>query len=560
MAISANSKTIYYLIALLKEYGLKYIVASPGMQNSKFNAMVQEDKSFQCYSVVDERSAGYFAIGISNETQQPVAITCTGATASRNYLSAMTEAYYRQIPIIAITFFNYNHNDYNLSPQYVDRSLTQNDCKYISVNLPRIFDIHDKQKVLTLINTALFYAFFKKLPIHINCPSSFEYKDDSEEFPKDIWKPRYYHIPDDTLKAELKSKNFAVFIGSHRKFSEKEIVAISKFVQSYDAPVICDHTSNYIGNNKLLIPTITSNLEKTDFPEVIIDIGEISGEYSNSALFANSEIWRVSKDFKVRSNKPLKKFFDCDEESFFTLLNNNKKNVRGYYTYLKEKIDSLKEEELPLCNAFICKNLAKHIPNNSSLHLSILNALRSMNYFELDNSINVSCNVGGFGIDGPLSTTIGQSMANPNKKTFAIIGDLAFFYDMNALGLRHIGKNLRLIIVNNNRGEEFRINPLLEANLGEKTDVLIAAAGHYRSGAKAWAISCGFEYLEANSKDEFLNLIQDFCMKEYNKPVLFEVKTSNSDEKNGISILTKKKIKEIKKETLTDKIKKILKV
>ncbi|MBQ7126339.1 hypothetical protein IJO12_04565, partial [bacterium] len=109
LSISSNDKTIYYLISMLKAYGIKNIVASPGMQNSKFNAVVQEDDFFSCYSVVDERSAAYFATGISYETTQSVVITCTGATASRNYLSALTEAYYRKIPIIAITFYNSAH-------------------------------------------------------------------------------------------------------------------------------------------------------------------------------------------------------------------------------------------------------------------------------------------------------------------------------------------------------------------------------------------------------------------------------------------------------------------
>ena len=87
-----NFSTLHYIIATLKNYDIKHIVASPGTQNSSFNIQVQDDTDFKCYSVVDERSAAYVALGISQEINNPVVITCTGATAARNYISAMTEA------------------------------------------------------------------------------------------------------------------------------------------------------------------------------------------------------------------------------------------------------------------------------------------------------------------------------------------------------------------------------------------------------------------------------------------------------------------------------------
>ena len=123
-----DDKTTQYLIAMLKAYKINKIVASPGMQNAGFNLIVQDNSFFECHSVIDERSAAYVASGMAYETNEPVVITCTGATASRNYLSAMTEAYYRKLPIIAITFTHYG-NKFNLEPQYVDRSIIQNDIK-----------------------------------------------------------------------------------------------------------------------------------------------------------------------------------------------------------------------------------------------------------------------------------------------------------------------------------------------------------------------------------------------------------------------------------------------
>lgn len=552
-SISGNDKTIYYLISMLKAYGIKNIVASPGMQNSKFNAVVQEDDFFSCYSVVDERSAAYFATGISYETTQSVVITCTGATASRNYLSALTEAYYRKIPIIAITFYNSAHNDFNLSPQYVDRKSIQNDISYISVNLPKISEASDKEMVLTMLNVALFEAVYKNCPVHINCPSSFIYDDVFKvKLPTDIWTTKYYEDEFSELKSELCDKRFAVFVGAHHKFKEKEQCALSEFAKSYDIPVLCDHTSNYHGVNKVLISQFVSRIERTDFPELMIDIGEICGEYAFYGLFEKSKLWRISEDgvFKCRRSKPVENFFNCKESYFFELLKSNNTVRDGYYSSIKANLGCELELDLPLSNVFVCSQLAKYIPNNSSLHLAILNSLRSMNYFNLDESIDVNCNVGGFGIDGPVSTIIGQSVANPDKKCFGVIGDLAFFYDMNALGLRHLGDNLRLIIINNNRGEEFRLNQLLEKSLCNKTDKLIAAAGHYKKGVEDWAKSCGFTYLKATTKDEFSAQIESFCSKDYKAPVLFEVFTTNEDEQLGLRRIKKKPTKNVIKNVI----------
>ena len=128
--------TLHYVLAVLKAYKIKYLVGSPGSQNSTFNYLVQEDPQFKCYSVVDERSAVYVACGIAAESQEPVVVTCTGATSARNYDSGLTEAYYSEIPIIALTFYNPYSNQFSMSPQYTDRSVSSNDIKAISVHLP----------------------------------------------------------------------------------------------------------------------------------------------------------------------------------------------------------------------------------------------------------------------------------------------------------------------------------------------------------------------------------------------------------------------------------------
>lgn len=540
--MKSNFNTVHYLIALLKAFGVKNIVSSPGMQNSFFNATVQEDKDFRCFSVIDERSAAYVATGIYFETCEPVVISCTGATAARNYMSALTEAYYRRIPIIAITFFNPTSNKYNLSPQFTDRSVSQNDIKYLSVELPLIKTDEDIVKTITFLNVALIEAFHQRKVVHINCPANLDFGNLRKDLPTNIWKTDYYSKDFDDVVQALENTDFAVFIGSHERFSKEEEIAISEFAESWNIPVFCDHTSQYHGSNKILISkafAMVRNLRNK--PKLLIDIGKISGEYIYTNVFKEARVWRVSSDgiYAGRSSRPLTKIFACTEKYFFEKLKNTKCKKSDYYTKIEESIKNIKYPELPLCTALVCQNLAKFMPKNSSLHLAILNSLRNMNFFDLDSSISVNCNVGGFGIDGPVSTLVGQSLVDPNKKCFGVIGDLAFFYDMNAIGQRDIKNNLRIIIVNNNKGVEFRIGDELENLLENKTDILIAAGGHNKGGAIGWAKSCGFEYLQANTIDDFVKQIDYFCNGSFDKPVLFEVFTSTKDERDGLHLMWK---------------------
>lgn len=535
-----NFNTVHYLIALLKAYGIKNIVSSPGIQNSFFNATVQNDKDFKCFSVIDERSAAYMATGIAFEENKPVVITCTGATASRNYVSALTEAYYRKIPIISITFFNPISNKFNLEPQFVDRSVSQNDIKYLSVELPMINKQEDITKCIVFLNAALSQAFYQNKPVHINCPANLDFKNLRKDLPTNIWKTNYYSENFEEVSKELENKDFAILIGSHKKFSKEEEIAISNFAESWNIPVLCDHTSQYHGKNKIYITQAFAMVRNlTQKPNLIIDIGDICGDYNYKSLFKKTKIWRINEEgfYQGRSNNPLTKIFACSEKMFFNTLINKQYTKSDYYTKIKHSIENIKYPELPLSTTYICQKLTQIIPNNSSLHLAILNSLRNMNFFKLDSSITVNCNVGGFGIDGAVSTIVGQSLANPKRKCFALIGDLAFFYDMNAIGQRDIKNNLRIIIINNNKGIEFRIGEELENLLHDNTDILIAAGGHNKGGAKGWAEACGFEYLSANTKEAFDNQINTFCNGNFKKPVLFEIFTNTKDEQTGIKLM-----------------------
>ena len=130
-------------------------------------------------------------------------------------------------------------------------------------------------------------------------------------------------------------------------------------------------------------------------------------------------------------------------------------------------------------------------------------------------------------------------MGNAQKTVFCMIGDLAFFYDLNSLGNRHIRNNIRILLINNGKGTEFRNYNHFGAQFGDSADAYIAAAGHY--GAKSrdlirhFAADLGFEYLSAENKEEYLAQLDHFVTtKEVRKPMIFEVFTDSEDESNAL--------------------------
>lgn len=539
-----DDKNAQVVLSLLKKFGIKKIVISPGTTNVPISRSVQNDSYFEVYSVVDERSAAYFATGLSFASKEPVVISCTGATASRNYLSALTEAFYSNIPIIALTSQHHTPDYGDLAPQVTDRTVSQNDVKRYAALLPVVKDQDDLKQCLFQVNKALNIATTRGGgPVHINLPVSPEYSFTTKKLP-DYQKIDFYageNIEARKMSRELKGKKIGIFIGSHGIFDEVTIKSINSFVKKTGATVFYDHTSNYTGNNRVLTSQIADLLQTSNIPDIIIDMGSISGDYSASRLFKGVETWRISENGEFHNRQgivKLRKVFDCSEDFFFKTFARELSGVssNSYYSEISKSTKNIQIPTMPLSNTYISHHLSENIPKNSLLHMSILNSLRNMDFFELDRSIASSCNVGGFGIDGPLSTLIGQSMANREKLSFGLVGDLAFFYDMNALGIRGIGKNVRILMVNNANGVEFRLNKRLESQWGSDTDNFISAAGHNGS-AKAWAESRGFKYISASDKNSFKNQISEFCSDDvnyFNAPVLFEVFTEVEDEQQAL--------------------------
>ena len=181
-------------------------------------------------------------------------------------------------------------------------------------------------------------------------------------------------------------------------------------------------------------------------------------------------------------------------------------------TYLQQWRDEVariegKVPDLPFSSIWVARESAGMVPEGSVVHFGILNSLRAWNLAPTPANCKGFCNTGGLGIDGCVSSLIGSSLALPDALHFGIVGDLAFFYDLNSLGNRHIGSNLRVMLVNNGCGTEFKMYSHTAFQFGEEADGFMAAAGHYgarsRDLVKGYATALGFEYLSAAGKDDF---------------------------------------------------------
>lgn len=555
------------LIALLKKHGIKKVVASPGTTNSRFVASIQSDAWFEIYSSVDERSAAYMACGMAAESGEAVVLSCTGATASRNYAPGLTEAYYRQLPVLAVTSTQHTGKVGNYVPQVIDRSLQMKDMVKLSVNCPTIHDAEDEWAATVSLNEALLEL--RKDgggPVHINLTTYYSTDFSITEIP-DVRMIQRFTYGD--LLPDIHGGKVGIVVGSHVLWSEELIQAAERFCDKYQAVIFVDHTSGYKGKYHAMANLVTAQTgyqADCSILDLGIHIGGVSGAYQSLRM---KKVWRVNPDGVVRDTyRHLTGVFEMREEDFFSAYANKNVEVGESGSGLLEawnreeaELYGRIPEELPFSNPWVAKVTADKIPENAVLHLGILSSLRSWNFFHTKDSVHGYSNVGGFGIDGGMSSMLGASLVSPNKLFFGSFGDLAFFYDMNALGNRHIGRNIRIILINNGKGTEFR-NYNHPANIiGEDTNVFISAAGHFgnmsKSLVKHYAEDLGFEYMAASSKEEYLSHLDRFTTSEMiEKPMLIEVFTTSEEESDALKIMNT--LKSTPRESLRQKAKDVL--
>ena len=503
-------KNVQILIAVLKANGIKKVIVSPGTTNISFVVSLVNDGGFEIYSAVDERGAAYIACGLSSESGEPVVITCTGSTASRNYYPALTEAFHRKLPILAVTASQDLIRCGNLSPQFIDRTIQPLDSVRMSVQVPIVRNSEDDYDATLKINKAVLELFrHGGGPVHINLASSYctDFSTNDLSSIRIINRITYGN----TFPSIGNREHIAIVVGNHQNFSKELTDAVDRFCETYNAIVITDHSSHYWGKYRVL-PTIVSCQEmyksKLMDIDLMIHIGEEHGDYYTEWALHPKEVWRISEDGEIRDTfKKLTKVFEMSELQFFLHYGDNSSSRdlnNSYYNEFKQEMIDIYSciPELPFSNIWIAQQTIPLIPKNSCLELGVSNTMRSWTFFDFESEIYTLANTGCRGIDGAIPTLLGMSLAKPELIHFAVMGDLTFFYSFNVLGNRHVGKNLRILLINNGSGSEFNLYPNRAYKIYDgdhkKINEFIGAGEHTGARSKFlvkhYAEDLGFKY------------------------------------------------------------------
>ena len=547
-------KNVSILIAQLKKHNISRIVISAGTRHIPFVFSVEKDKFFTTYSIVDERSASFFALGLIEKLHEPVAIVCTSGTAACNYVSAVNEAYYQKLPLVVLTADRNNYYTNQQEEQMVMQPGLYGKAVLKSVTLPIVRDEKDEWYCGRLVNEALLELNHRNPgPVHINFQVEDNYplqggilsfSSSSYVETKKITRLSLASRMSEweNKVKELLGKRVLIIYGQHFPATEEELEQINRFSHLFNCVFSVDLLSNLVCDKSLFTYNITPLLSNDELKKILPDIVITMNGHTVSTLKArlkefskHFEHWNVSLDgeisdpFKVQSD-----IIECNNLMFFKKFSdyaekiNLSKNMDEYYQCWQEVVTANMETtdayscKLEFSEPYVIQKLMSKIPQGSNLHLANSNTVRIANSFRVHSSIEVSCNRGTHGIDGSMSAFIGQSTVCEGK-SFLIIGDLSFFYDMNAFWNRYVSNNVRILVCNNSGGGIFHSGYYKKGPEFNNIDEHIAA-GHSMQ-VKHWAEANNFIYFAARNENEYQKALA-CMMEESTRPVLVEAFTN----------------------------------
>lgn len=534
----SEKRNVRQLLSLLKAHNISHFVVSPGSRHIPIVISMEADPFFNLYSVVDERSASFFAIGLMQRFKRPVGIICTSGTASANYCSAINECIYQELPLLVLTA----DREECLRDQHEDQMIRQSTmytpiAKMVA-NLPLVKDEKDAWFNNRLINEALLELTHRGCgPVQINIPIP-DHMDrfDVQELPSERKIIRYdLESADWRITADyLKGKRIIIVCGEGYTLTEGQRTSIDHFCNKFDAIVLCDKMSNCHVRNSIenAFPTLRA-LNKLDINELAPDIViSIRANYSFNPEFKEfmkrakshkSENWFVHPSGRIVDpfKGLLTRVYEMDEFGFFKHVSNAVDSIVEpcYSETWKVISESIEEPHTPYGHINAVGHFLENIPKNSILQLANSNSVRMAQLYNIDPSVEIHCNRGTDGIDGCMSTAVGFA-SETEKTVFLMIGDLTFFYDMNALWNRHLGKNLHIFLVNNGGGAIMHM-PKRPDFAAEHLPNFISA--HHDASARAWAEDRGFKYVSAHTQEEIENGVKILTDTKIEGLVLLEV-------------------------------------
>ena len=539
-----NDKMVLQLVALLKKFGIKRIVVSPGSRHNKLINSLEADGSFKLYLVVDERSAAFFALGLIQESDEPVAVTCSSGTACMNYGSAIVEAFYQRLPLLVLSSDRVPELLNQCEDQMYDQASTFIGCTKYHCELPVIDTPRDEWYCNRLINEALIeLTHHGRGPVHINIPFAAHHGAayNVETLP-DARKITIHQLPFkesewQMISSRLNNKKVMIIWGQAVSPLKEVETSENAFAEQYNVAVLTDKMSNCHAKNAIINTTITMSIMKDQQipslqPDIVISVGAnyiFNNEIKAFLKKGKAEHWQVGLEDKVCDPfHTLTDIFEMPEAYFFNMLVDNcvSKSEGTYYTDWKTIADLPTVPDMQYCELYAITKLMSQLPANCDLQLANSQTIRMAHYIPIKESIRVNCNRGVNGIDGSMSTAVGFG-ADSDKPLFYITGELSFFYDMNSLSIRHLSKKTRILLINNQGGAVMYDKP---RNTAANELPIYLAAGESKV-AKGWVESLGFKYLTATNKKEVDAGVNVLLDESINSPVLLEVFTNLSEDK-----------------------------
>ncbi|WP_147677443.1 2-succinyl-5-enolpyruvyl-6-hydroxy-3-cyclohexene-1-carboxylate synthase [Algibacter pacificus] len=497
------------VIQLCKAKGIKHIILSPGSRNAPLTIGFSHDPFFKCYSIVDERCAAFFALGIAQQKQEPTAVVCTSGSALLNYYPAVAEAFFSHIPLIVLSADRPKHlvgigdgqtiNQKNVFENHIlysaNLKLDLKDEKNVpnGEELPIFKNLEDKfERLLGLqkgiqsfneeeINTAINISKFKKGPVHINIPFDeplYEMVDTLSVSPKITEIPfKDAKIETHILRTCFEDWDAAakkmILVGVNQPNSIEQ-KWLDELAEDDSVIVLTESTSNlhhpsFFNNIDQLIAPLTDEEQKQLQPDILVTFGGLIVSKKVKQFlrkYKPKHHWHIDEKEANDTFFCLDNHIEASPNEFFSeflpkLTHYVKSNYKGIWTSVKQTRKEKHKaylKDIPFSDLTVFSKVLKSIPNNSILQIGNSSAIRYTQLFSINKTLEVFCNRGTSGIDGSTSTAIGAAVANV-KPTVFITGDLSFLYDSNALWNNYMPKNFRIIVVNNQGGGIFRILP-----------------------------------------------------------------------------------------------------
>jgi len=555
MKIKINKNILWttLLADFFTKAGIKYACISPGSRSTPLTIAIASEKKIKSFPIVDERTSGFFALGIAKTTNSPVVIVTTSGTATAELYPAIIEAYQSRIPLIVCTAdrpFYLRNTGANQTINQVN--IYKNHIRYFAdLPLPSI-DRKSIYKFLKKVSDSFFTsAFSDRGPVHLNFQfeKPFEPNSATDEIDERLLVYANDLIDKFLFSSEILSKktftdfNFSsvdlITIGAG-KFDNNFVKLLDKFSLKFNIPVFADANSglrfsdnkinNLIANSEALVRN--KNFSLRFRPESVLHFGRNLTSQTLEEFLINTKAKRfIVNEFGDRFDSTKKAKLILSEPTEFlkklsqSELKKSNKEVIEYLKTLDNKIEKVKKDifRKNLNEVSVILELLENIPNQSNLFIGNSLPVRDLDFFSpsLKKQINIFQNRGASGIDGIISTSLGIARSS-KRDTFLVIGDLSFYYDLNSLMIaKQFDIPLKIILINNNGGAIFNYLPVSKQKDIFKKYFLTPVDLNVKSICNSF----GLEYKLVKSLSDYKRLISD--ANKVKSCLILEVKTDS---------------------------------